>query len=1800
MSTSFRTSKKGSQDGTQHSIPGLEGRSNRSPGLGSNQSKKAKPKGGSKQPILGDAERSIVTEPKQLADDEAKGKKRRKLNTSALVKHGGGTNTPKATSGSDQSGEESEASGNQSSFDAFDDDETVAGRYHALVAEEGRKLFHNPTPSAAGGSNPSTSARARPTPFFGSSTTPVHDDDPFRAEYRRFLWKDQFRADHPGVEDVPEPLWIHLYEDNMRQAEAALAMLLVESNRTMEMLAQAGYPRDRWPELLRSSTFPIVEAIVENCDQTSAHSNVNTVVTTNVPVLTELTPGQVEALADRLLADFSSNGKRYNLLEILGPHQDTITVMFQARQLLRDHEDHLVWSKWAVPKVCTSLKLAFPKGAAVKGKVTALTTQLANIRFDMSARPEHAKAGAYAALVHKVMRESGQKLSTEQEARAVHDLIKGFIAKKTADGKPIDIINPANQALYDELSASNPPITRIRTFLTQVAALITKAEEHGVIFDRWYGARSLPAARHEQPHASGGQRSKQQGKQQAQPRANPSNVDPCPNGLCYGCGRSYAGPGKLCNRAACKGHPDRNTSNVPFVQSSTFKTQEARGYQYAHELDRKARADGTAFTAAQVQKIESLKGPNPQQGNSNKRKHGELTTPVAHELTTLCASSEDPTIVLPRFTVSVNKSNLTVDALLDTGALQANYVNEDLARWIKSRGGKCVSGEDVVISLAARQSFTSSSSMVTFDVTFRNEASSSTERISSVTARVLDSQYQLIIGLPFIRLHNLCDKLPSFFKSNDTSAPVSKLARRLPAHAATTRSTVFDSVIKGAAAAANSRRLACADQRPPIANHQLCIIGEIKAKQELIDTAPDLDQVVWPENPFDIQTGNDPSGSSTCLDILDKIELHGSTSLRSKLRSLCEKYRDIFSESVRAEPARIPPMELKVDPEKWQSNKNRGPPRPQSREKQKEIAKQVNNYLKLGVIQPVNASEYSQVHLVPKPSPNEWRFCLDFVRLNDCTQGVDGWPIPNIQHMLNRIGERKAKVFGVMDMTSGYHQAPISASSQIHTAFICFMGIFCWLRVPMGLKNAASYFQRVMATVVLAGLIFIICELYIDDIMVFGQHDDDFILNLEQVFKRLRQYHVTLNPKKCRFGMASVEYVGHVVSETGVTFSPEKREKVLDFPLPATQKELQAFLGLVNYFRDHVPDITGHVKPLRILVDPKKKNQRLTWQAQTESQFYKVRDLVANCPALFFVDDTAPIIVMTDASDVGIGSYIYQLIDNKERPIIFMSKSLHGAELNWSTIEKEAYAIFFTLTKYNHLLRDNKFLLRTDHKNLTYINLGSSQKVQRWKLALQEFDFNIEHVAGTSNSVADAFSRLCLNNQPARKEEESEESIAALEVFRSRIPEEHYRKISSHHNSTCGHFGVEKTLDRLLASKLKWKHMREHVRQFIQQCPVCQKLSEQRREIKTHPFTTASYSPMDVLNIDTIGPVAKDSQNNEHIIVIIDCFTRWIELFPVPDTSALSAARALLQHVGRFGTPGILRSDRGSQFVNNIITEFNSLVVTDPQYSLAYSKEENAIVERANKEVLRHLRAIISDQRVQDNWSSDQLPLVQRILNAEEKTNTGISPAELLFGKAVDLGRRILRPPVSQPQQSLSDYWDKMLKQQALLIQVAQETQRKHDTHHMSVFDPDFTEYPVNSFVLVTPPEGNRPKLALRKKGPYKVVNCIGSKYTLQDLVSLKHFDIHISNLSPFNYDSTRTDPTKIALDDAQEFVIESILAHRGDKNRRKTMEFLVRWDGYSDDANSWEPYANLRDTEPLLIYLRTNRLKSLIPNKHK
>ena len=571
------------------------------------------------------------------------------------------------------------------------------------------------------------------------------------------------------------------------------------------------------------------------------------------------------------------------------------------------------------------------------------------------------------------------------------------------------------------------------------------------------------------------------------------------------------------------------------------------------------------------------------------------------------------------------------------------------------------------------------------------------------------------------------------------------------------------------------------------------------------------------------------------------------------------------------------------------------------------------------------------------------------------------------------------------------------------------------------------------------------------------------------------------------------------------------------------------------------------------------------------------------CQKAISSDSDTPIL-QTDASDYGIGGYLYTVRDDKVRVVRFFSK-------------KECYGLYYGVKLFEAELDGRYFILATDHMNLTYINTVLTGKVLRWKLYLQDKNFDFTYVKGKSlrQFVPDALSRLCENNMSPQQ---LSAMLASLQPI-VKIPLDVYKEIARVHNSAVGHWGLMICKKRLNNASISDRM----ITQFIRQCPCCQVMSRLKVPILTHPFTCASYNPFEVIHLDHIGPLKKDDHGYEYILVLIDAFSRWIELFPTKSTTALETATCVFQHFGRFGAPEVVHTDRGPAFHNELIEQLLKLSGVEQSLTTAYSKEENAIVERANQEVLRHLNAILFDVRVHNAWSFDQLPMVQRIMNTVEKTTTGITPAELILNNSIRLSPHILAAPAARDRSSrvaLSDTLDSWIEKQHTLLKAARANQLNSDFHLLVEYDPRITEYPIHSYVLFTPPVGRSNKLLPRHRGPYQVMEKTDSIYTIEDLVSGKRITTHIHNLRPFVYDPDRTSPHTVAQHNEQEFVIESVLAHRGDRNRRSTLEFHIRWAGFGEAHDSWEPYKALLHTTRLHDYLRAHQMKTLIPKEYK
>jgi len=488
------------------------------------------------------------------------------------------------------------------------------------------------------------------------------------------------------------------------------------------------------------------------------------------------------------------------------------------------------------------------------------------------------------------------------------------------------------------------------------------------------------------------------------------------------------------------------------------------------------------------------------------------------------------------------------------------------------------------------------------------------------------------------------------------------------------------------------------------------------------------------------------------------IEQTADTKFTEAQKAIFHQYRHIITSKVDPRGADLPPFKPTIDDAKWsdfRTRRNQFRPRMLSPAKEEILKEHIEKMLAQKIIRRSTEPKYSGAVLVPKPN-DKWRFCVDFRFLNECTASDGmGWPIPNIDEMLQRLGQSGSKYFGVIDLTAGYHQAPMDTSIIKYTAFALYSGIYEWLRVPMGMKGAPSYFQYMMAVQVLgSALIGRICEVYLDDIIVHGATKEAYLQNLRDVLEALAKRRIHVNPSKIRSGMLEVEYVGHVIDATGIKFTREKLDSVLETEKPIYAEQMKCFIGIANTFRNHVRDMSMLVAPLQSMIEKyslRKRRNMLVWTPEAEEAFIKVKAAVHECPKLFFpkYDDFKryPVIVETDACDYGIGGAIFQMVDGEKLPIAIFSKSLSKSECKWSTIQKEAYAIYYCLDKYEYLLRDIFFTLRTDHKNLTYMNKRKDDMVTRWKLYCQHFNFAVEHIRGVDNEVADDLAVTYVCNQ---------------------------------------------------------------------------------------------------------------------------------------------------------------------------------------------------------------------------------------------------------------------------------------------------------------------------------------------------------------------------------------------------------------------------------------------------------------------
>lgn len=403
-------------------------------------------------------------------------------------------------------------------------------------------------------------------------------------------------------------------------------------------------------------------------------------------------------------------------------------------------------------------------------------------------------------------------------------------------------------------------------------------------------------------------------------------------------------------------------------------------------------------------------------------------------------------------------------------------------------------------------------------------------------------------------------------------------------------------------------------------------------------------------------------------------------------------------------------------------------------------------------------SPFASPIVVVKKKNGTIRLCVDYRKLNNQTI-KDAYALPNIEEAFSSLSG--SKWFSIMDLKSGYYQVEVEEQDKYKTAFVTPMGFWEFNRMPQGVTNAPSTFQRVMEKC-MGSMNLSEVLVFLDDLIVFSATLEEHEERLLKVLDRLKDFGLKLSPEKCQFFKKSVKYLGHIVSEKGVETDPSKIEALTTWPRPNNIKELKSFLGFSGYYRRFIKDYSKIARPLNDLtagyIPPKRRCPNTKpftntdfkrpfndkWTTTCEDAFRTLIQKLTTAPILGFADPKKLYVVHTDASLHGLGAALYQEQEGGLRVIAYASRGLSRCERRYPAHKLEFLSLKWAVTeKFFDYLYGARFSVVTDNNPLTYIL--SSAKLDaaghRWLAALSSFDFNIQYRAGKKNQDADGLSR---------------------------------------------------------------------------------------------------------------------------------------------------------------------------------------------------------------------------------------------------------------------------------------------------------------------------------------------------------------------------------------------------------------------------------------------------------------------------
>jgi len=691
-----------------------------------------------------------------------------------------------------------------------------------------------------------------------------------------------------------------------------------------------------------------------------------------------------------------------------------------------------------------------------------------------------------------------------------------------------------------------------------------------------------------------------------------------------------------------------------------------------------------------------------------------------------------------------------------------------------------------------------------------------------------------------------------------------------------------------------------------------------------------------------------------------------------------------------------------------------------------------------------STSPFSSPVLLIKKKDGTWRFCVDYRALNAVTIR-DRFPIPIIDELLDELGS--ATIFTKIDLYSGYHQIRLNPNDTHKTAFRTINEHYEFLVMPFGLTNAPSTFQAAMNDLLWPFLRrFVLVFFY--DILIYSPTLQDYLLHLELILKLLQTHLFFAKLSECSFATSKVSYLGHIISQAGVTPDPEKIKAITEWSQPRSLTTLRAFLGLTvlgltEFYRKFVRDYATLAAPLTDLLHC----QKFTWPNTAQQAFTTVKAEIAKVPNLHLPNLTQPFVVDTDASAVAVGAVLNQA----SHPIAFFSKKMCPRLQAASVYVREMYAITEAVKKWRQYLLGNHFTIYIDQKSLNTLLSQTIQtpEQQKWTTKLQGYDFKIIYKPGKHNVVADALSRqesppllvllvvsspipiifkelqqyfntkegknLILSltsNEPLPSQFSTSQGLL---FFRNQIflpqTQDFCRRITIefHDSPTGGHSRVKPTMSKVAAS-FYWPGLTRDTKEFIQHCSVYQqnKYLPQKPQGLIQPLPIPDQVSADIF-MDFITHLPTSACHTV-IWVICDRLSKYTHFLALPThyTTQTLAQRFSTEICRLHGLPTSIVSNRDPIFTSTFWRNLFKAQGTTLRFSSSYHPQTDGQTEVLNRGLEVYLRCFASHHP--HSWYRF-LHLAELWYTTSYHSSIDTSPFHALYGRPPPTAINILHTP---------------------------------------------------------------------------------------------------------------------------------------------------------------------------------------------